>query len=111
MKLSPALAAIFLAIPSLVAAAPTATPAGAVELSTPVTANIVAFPREATCNAPIPTDPDDLEKYNEEMRKMSEATVKAHTGERMCKPADFISSKNKQVKERVKKACVEGYEM
>jgi hypothetical protein len=76
MQLTTVLAALLLAAPSFVAAAPT---------SNGITANLDAFAvREATCNAPIPTDTDDLDKYTANMAKMSAATVAAHAGEVLC---------------------------
>lgn len=71
MQIKSALAALLLVAPSLIAAAPA-----------PVSANEPAyFARQQTCNAPVPTDPAELQKYNDKQTEMAAATVEAHRGE------------------------------
>lgn len=114
MQLTPHLASLVLLFSALVAAAPAAMPEPALDIraesiAAVPTAGSIFESREATCNAPRPKDAAKLREYNAKMSEMAAATVKAHQGEQKCKSGEFISSKNKQVKERVKNNCVAGY--
>jgi hypothetical protein len=63
--------------PSLIAAERTGT-----SDSITSSANTNAFSiRKATCNPPVPTDPNDRKKYRANMKKMKAATKAAHAGE------------------------------
>lgn len=113
-------AALLLVIPSLVGAAPTTIGNGiqARDAANVETSNVYSaaelFTRDGmTCNPPKPKDDKERQKQNEALAKMRAATQKAHAGENMCKspngPADFNKSKNKQVRERIKQKCIDGY--
>jgi hypothetical protein len=124
MQLTSHLASLILAFSALAAAAPAASPGStvvvrddSVHVNHPAVEfskrdeGIEIFAREKACDAVRdPKDKVKQKKYDDKMKEMSAATVKAHQGENMCKPGDFIKEKNKQIKERIKNKCIDGYD-
>ncbi|QSZ33659.1 hypothetical protein DSL72_005227 [Monilinia vaccinii-corymbosi] len=108
--------ALLLVLPAMVSTAPTSSPA---DLST---ANpLQLFTRDGqTCNAPKPVKTGDTskdeaaqKKYDDLMKKMSDATKAAHAGETACPSTsltDFSKSKDKAKRTQIKTKCVNGYQ-
>ncbi|KAA8574667.1 hypothetical protein MFRU_030g00580 [Monilinia fructicola] len=117
MKFSPIVAsALLFVLPAMVSAAPTSSPA---ELAT---ANpLQLFTRDGqTCGAPKPVKTGDKtkdaaaqKKYDDLMKKMSDATKAAHAGQSACPSSsltDFSKSKDKTKRTQLKTKCVNGYQ-
>ncbi|KAK7984305.1 Cytochrome c oxidase assembly protein COX15 [Apiospora arundinis] len=70
------------------------------------------FARQATCNAPRPTDPKLIPAYEENQRKMADATTKAHAGQRQCPGTSRVDfqkiKKDKKKRQAIKDKCVNG---
>lgn len=67
-----------------------------------------------TCNARRPgnDDKDGQKKYDDNRKKMSEATKKAHEGQSACPSTsrtDFDKSKDEKKRKDIKKKCLDGY--
>lgn len=75
----------------------------------------VLFARDGeTCNARRPgnDDKDGQKKYDDNRKKMSEATKKAHEGQSACPSTsrgDFDKSKDEKKRKDIKKKCLDGY--
>ncbi|KAK8122773.1 hypothetical protein PG984_011443 [Apiospora sp. TS-2023a] len=120
---------LLLAAPALVSAAPAAElngellatrsaedyGAAAAEFDFTKRAVEILFARDGeTCNAARPgnNDKDGQKKYDDNRKKMSEATKKAHEGQSACPSTsrgDFDKSKDKKKREDIKKKCLDGY--
>ncbi|KAI9645507.1 hypothetical protein NHQ30_006247 [Ciborinia camelliae] len=117
MKFSSIVAsALLLVLPAIVSAAPTSS-ASAVTTSDP----LQIFTRDGqTCNAPKPkktgdkaTDDAAQKRYDDLMKKMSDATKAAHAGQSACPSTslrDFDKSKDKNKRTQIKTKCVDGYQ-
>ncbi|PVH95390.1 hypothetical protein DM02DRAFT_617931 [Periconia macrospinosa] len=105
-------AALLLAAPALISAAPTPVAAD-VELIAPVTANENVFSRFAmTCNPPTVTG-KELEEQKAALADMSAATARAHTAENKCPRSmetEFNNFKTKAARKKtIKSTCVSAY--
>lgn len=80
MQFTTAIAALLLAAPALISAAPVA-PSEAVSLITPVEAHDEIFARVVRCVPRKAKDADDQKKIDAALARMRSATAQAHAGE------------------------------
>lgn len=106
MQITNFLAALLLAAPALVTAVPVANDNG-------ISAVNDVFARQENCNPQFSNDPAVRAKQQEAAQRMRALTPRYHAAENRCPKtakADFgKKNTNKQIKERLKKNCYEGY--
>ena len=88
------ISALLLVVPSLVTAAPANEPG-----LTKREPHGMLVARAEKCNAKVPTDKAQKEKYDNKIKSMNKATSEAHQSQDACpesKKADFTNEKNKQ---------------
>jgi hypothetical protein len=112
MQITNFLAALLLAAPAMVMAAPAAEPTG---LSTPDTNVNELFPRfEKTCNPTPKTDEKELKEQKEWLKKMSDYTKEYKAAEKECPSNantefDKLKKKQQDKAKDLKNKCVKGY--
>lgn len=112
MQISSILAALLLAAPAMVAAAPVADASTGI---TSVDSNVDSvFARyEATCNPVFSKDPKEKEKQKEAEKRMKDLTKEYKAAEKQC-PSNALTTfgkkgGDKKAKEALKAKCVKGY--
>lgn len=107
MQIKSLLAALLLAAPAIVTAAPVAN-------DNAVSAVADVFTRDnPTCNPVFSTDPKKKQEQEAHLKRMRDLTKEYHAAEKKC-PSNAITTftkkgGDKNAKEALKKKCIDGY--